>query len=376
MNRAYWKWGEVNRTLYMIITLLVMPAECFSATTRISDVIVTDVSDRSMSLIFTISEPATPGLKIFTDEGASIPVPSVEMDVYPVHTGDPSISGQFRKHSQASIVNSAKGRGIVKISASGLEPETTYYLRPQAIAQNSGEVTVCPDAGSELCDDVDPESLAVTTNKGGLHTFLNGSSNPQLYINDQLVIDTETGIEGDLVIVAVEGSQHPVSAFVGDGVAAPKAIIDLNNLYSDMGGSLLRVQGSSYVAERGNFGESSLVRLYRGTLGKRTSYKGIGAVSGSGEVIAMDDFSLGDCNLSGSITSYDQLLLNWVINNNPEPEFQRQIAFHPPLCNLFKEQGLNSLSMTPEINQEDLIRLKQYLIGSLSVSDIPEEPNQ
>ncbi|MFC4877636.1 hypothetical protein [Microbulbifer halophilus] len=336
---------------------------------------MSDVTDRSLAVIFTISEPAIPDLKVYMDEEASSLVPSVEVEAYPVHTGDPTISGQFRKHSKEGIASSARGRLIVKLEARGLDPETTYYLRPSATSEASEETTICPGSGAGFCDDLDAAALTVTTSASAMHTALDsGSGNTRMYLNDQLVIDTEAGSAGDLVIVALEGARYPVSAFVGDGIQAPSAMVDLNNLYAESAGGLLRVHGSSLVAERGDFGEAALVRLYRGSSGSTTAYKGVAAASGTGEVIALNEASLGDCNLSGTVGGYDQLLLHWVVDQAPQPDFQQQIAFHPVLCDLFKEEGLNSLSMSPEIDQEDLNRLKALLVGSISAEDLPEEP--
>ncbi|WHI49547.1 hypothetical protein P3339_13820 [Microbulbifer sp. MLAF003] len=361
----------------LVVASLLAPMIGHAATTEISDLMIADVTDRSLSIIFTTSEKASPALAVFTDEGATAPAADIEIVQFPVHTGDPAISGQFRSHSIAGIVNGAKSRFIVKLEVQGLEPEATYYLRPSATSESSGEETVCPDAGSDYCLGIEAEALTIETAKGGVHAELDISSgNTQLYLNDQVIIDTEQGNTGDLAIIAVEGARYPLSAFVGDGIEAPKAIVDLNNLYSETGNGLLRIEGSMPDVQRGDFGEAAQVRLYRGIEGINTVYRGIGINSGKGQAVPLNNSALGDCNLNGTVNGYDQLLLNWVVDNNPLAELQRKIAFHPALCDLYKEGGIDSLSMAPEINEEDLTRLKEFLVGIKTANELSEEPVQ
>ncbi|USD21131.1 hypothetical protein MJO52_19020 [Microbulbifer variabilis] len=390
----------------LFVTSLLAPMIGYAATTEISDLVIADVTDRSLSIIFTTSEKASPALAVFTDEGATAPATNIEVVQFPVHTGDPAISGQFRPYSIANIVNGAKSRFIVKLEVQGLEPETNYYLKPSVTSESSGEETVCPDAGSDYCprifylrpsatsessdeetacpdtdfDDcqgVEEVPLIIETAKGGVHAELDISSgNTQMYLNDQIIIDTEQGNIGDLVIIAVEGARYPLSAFVGDGIEAPRAIADLNNLYSESDNTLLRIEGSMPDGQRGDFGEAAQVRLYQGIEGVNTLYRGIGINSGKGQAVPLNKSALGDCNLSGTVNGYDQLLLNWVVDNGPLAELQRKIAFHPALCDLYKEGGIESLSMAPEINEEDLTRLKEFLVGSKTTDELPEEPVQ
>lgn len=366
---------QLKKAQGFLAACLLAPMVAYAANTELSDLVIADVTDRSLSVIFTLSEEALPALAVYTDEGASAPAPDIEIVAFPVHTGDPTISGQFRSHSIASIVNGAKSRFIVKLEVQGLEPETAYYLRPSATSESSGEETICPDAGSDYCRGIDVDLLTVETGKAGLHAALDISSgNSQLYLNDQVIIDTEKGNPGDLAIIAVEGARYPLSAFVGDGVVLQKAVVDLNNLYSDSDHSLLRIEGSMSDAQRGDFGEAVQVRLYQGSEGKSTVYRGIGINSGKGEVVFLNKSALGDCNLDGAVNVYDQLLLSWVVDNNPLAELQRKIAFHPALCDLYKEGGIDNLSMAPEINDADLVRLKEFLVGIKTADELPEEP--
>ncbi|WP_444940660.1 hypothetical protein ACJJI3_19605 [Microbulbifer sp. ZKSA004] len=359
----------------LLATWLLSPMTGNTATTEISDLVIADVTDRSLSVIFTLSESAQPGLVIYTDQGATVPAMDIEIVEYPVHTGDPEISGQFRSHSIASVVSEAKSRLIVKLDARGLEPDTTYYLRPSAVSESSAEETICPDAGIDFCGDMDSFQLTVGTGVSGLHTELDSESGiSQPYLNDQVIVNTSSGNKGDLAIISVEGSRYPLSAFVGDGVQAPLAVIDLNNLFSESENKLLRVTGSMPDPQRGDFGEAVILRLYQGTDGKSTLYRGIGPGSGKGELVYLNNSALGDCDLSGSVNSYDQLLLDWVVENNPLAELQKKIAFHPALCDLYKEGGIDNLSMSPEINEEDLARLKELLVGIKVEDELPEEP--
>ena len=48
-------------------------------------------------------------------------------------------------------------------------------------------------------------------------------------------------------MASIEGSSYPLSSFVGDGLASPKAVIDLNNLYSNLSGETFALQGGQKI---------------------------------------------------------------------------------------------------------------------------------
>lgn len=361
---------RVRRVTCFGLFLWTVSGMLYAGTAVLSEPVITDVSDRSFSIVWTSSEPADPSVAVFTDAAATQPAANTVLTAFPVHTGNPALRLAVREQSRQQIMTDARNRGVMKLKVSGLAPQTTYYLKLGAMSQISQQTTLCPDAGALLC--IDTPVLVITTEAGATREY-NPGSGLQLFTNDQLLYRVAGGVSGDLVISAIEGARYPVSSFVGDGVPAPFALVDLNNLYSNSSGVSQRIAGSVPEAS-GDAGEVLIMRHYKGISGSVSSLEGLAVASHTGEAYEPVSVVPGDCNRDGVADSYDDLLLGNMIAGGVNPDEYAALAFHPLLCDLYRETGLNSLVTRPELDLLDTALLEQLLVGGVPVSSLPRVP--
>jgi hypothetical protein len=126
-------------------------------------------------------------------------------------------------------------------------PDTCYYVRTETTTASGPHVFPPAPPYLEVC-------TAAATSK------INASDRPvanDLIVHDLPAPDGVSPSAGALVLVAAPGlGDHPVSAFVGAGAAAPGAVVDLNNLYRADDGTMLELAG----------GEVLQITEYRGLL--------------------------------------------------------------------------------------------------------------
>jgi hypothetical protein len=350
--------------------LLIVATTAHAATSVLSNPVVTDVTDRSLAVVWTSSERADPIIAVYSDAAATQPVTNAVVTAFPVYTGNPVLTGADRESSRQQIAADARNRGVMKVIVSGLAPSSLYYLKLSVDSRISQQATTCPNDGPALCPGV--PVMAVTTEATATRGFDPGGGTT-LFDNDQLLVSVTDGVSGDLLIVGVEGARYPVSVFIGDGVPAPAALIDLNNLYNASTESGFHVSGSAPLAI-GDAGEVLVARHYRGTQGSVITYKGLPVAQGSGAVLDSSDVSLGDCNRDTLTNSYDHLLLRQVVVKNVNPADYRSLAFHPLLCDLYRESGADSLVTSPAIDVLDITLLEQLLVGRVTTVDMPQVP--
>ena len=115
---------------------------------------------------------------------------------------------------------------------------------------------------------------------------------------------------GDLMILDVEGAQYPLTAFVGEGLSAPVAVVDLNNLYGSDGRSL-DVLGNERVE----------IAVYRsGLLTTLTHYR---RTASDGELVEVTEPVAGffaDINIDGNVDDTDFSLFRQQYLSLPEDE--------------------------------------------------------
>jgi hypothetical protein len=126
----------------------------------------------------------------------------------------------------ADIQQAAKSNGVMKVKVTGLEPGTTYYFKTVTNSEATGDIAYYPN--------VEPY-ISVITEAATVRTIHSGS-NLIPFSNDVIIqpcylADGITPAEGSLLVATVSGANYPLTAFVGDGVDLPNALIDLNNLF-------------------------------------------------------------------------------------------------------------------------------------------------
>ena len=336
----------------------------------LSEAIITDVTDRSFSLIWTSDQQGLSTVELYSDASATVPIISgVSSLVYDIHTGSPELDELNRQASISSIEDAAKALGIIKVTITGLSPSTDYFIKFSVQNDATLEATLCPDAGAVYCPGLSASLLSLTTELAPVRT----TSASQLYVTDILLENNANAQYGELLLLNAETAKYPISSFVGDGVPVPYATLDLNNLYSTTSNQSLLLAGSTIEAF-GDIGEGLVVRHYKGTGGSVTTVKVAGINQQTGALLTAIDRDYGDCNSDGNIDGYDHLLLsNVVAGILPATDFS-SVAFHPLLCNLYKEAGIDSVSTTVVIDDEDKTRLEGLLIGKTAPSSLPETP--
>ena len=196
---------------FFLFFLLVLPIAAYGGMPEVDHVMVTDVTTRSFSVIWAASEASTADLEVYEDEAGT--VLDAVITPHPIESGDDTIK------------TAAEDNGVMKVRVTGLAPDTTYYFMTITTSKSTEETTDYPDAAMS----VTTESETVRTYESGEDTlpFSNDPIIEPCYLNDGT-----TFAEGTLLLATVTGGSHPITAFVGDGVELPYAIIDLNNVFS------------------------------------------------------------------------------------------------------------------------------------------------
>lgn len=332
----------------------------------LSNVVITDVSDRAFSIFLTADQIGQPSLEVFSDINGTNLIPDLMVSSYDVHTGNPALVDINRQQSKESIAQELKSKGIVKILVTGLSPDTDYYIRIGMKSFASMETTLCPDAGVEFCLNIlnlVPVKTAIKSSRE--------DSTTELFVNDVLLYLNPQANTGEVLIMASENSMYPVSAIVGDGVPAPFVFVDLNNVYGSSSEESHRLTGFSQKIF-GNVGEAIIVQSYRGNQGNMTGVGMLGLNHGTGSLMSAMEVSYGDCNGDKIINGYDGLLLANVIAGVLGVDEYQVAGFHPAICNLYKEDGLNSLKTNVLIDQADASLLLDLLIGKIGLESLPD----
>jgi hypothetical protein len=199
----------------MFLVAALLPAVAYGNIPYVTEVMVTDVTTRSFSVIWASSEASYPGLHVYDNAEGTVPTSDAVITLQPVE-GD---------NNGIGIV--AEDNGVLKVRVSGLEPDTTYYFQTVTTAKSTLDVTCYP--ATPLFPGVTTESLVLRTKMCGEAEvpFTNDVITVECYLPE-----SSTPAEGTLLVAEVEGCHYPISRFVGDCVPVPEAYIDLNNLFS------------------------------------------------------------------------------------------------------------------------------------------------
>ena len=226
---------------FWALWFLLLPTTIFAGIPEIKNLMVTDVTTVSFSVIWAASEASTADVQVFEDADGTIPSASAIITSHPVQSGD------------MAIQVAAEDSGVMKVMVTGLEAGNTYYFNTASTSKSTSETTTYPS----------DELLTVMTQVQTVRTYQDGSD--ELPFSNDIIIepcyleDGTTPAEGSLLIATVAGGAYPITAFVGDGVELPYALIDLNNMFSrETSENIDLSQGSNLTLLnfRGIFGNS------------------------------------------------------------------------------------------------------------------------
>ncbi len=185
---------------------------------EVKDFLITDVTPSAFSVVWTSSESSRidyPYMNVFNDPNGLDPALDIEITPFPVVSGS------------GVIPVIAQEKGVMKVRVAGLQSNTTYYFQTFTTSKSTNETTFYPE---------NPPFLSVTTEEKIERDRV--SVDEDVPFSNDLIIaecyleDGVTPAEGTLLIATVEEGNYPVSAFVGDGISPPYALIDMNNIFS------------------------------------------------------------------------------------------------------------------------------------------------
>lgn len=202
-------------SVWLILLLIVsLPTAAHGGVPEVNHIMVTDVTTVSFSVIWATNEASTASLEVFEDEAGTIPV-TAAIEPHPVESGD------------ATIAAAAQDNGVMKVRVTGLEAGTMYYFQTISTSISTNETAYYPGSAPFRSVQTELETVRTYTSGTDVLPFSN-----DVIIKDCYLEDGTTPAEGSLLIATVKGANHPITAFVGDGVAPPAALIDLNNVFS------------------------------------------------------------------------------------------------------------------------------------------------
>lgn len=199
----------------------------------VDNLTVSDVTPRSFSVLWTTSEPSTAGLRVFLGPACTEQVPDAAVTAHPTISGDPAV----RQAAELS--------GVMKVRAAGLSADTEYCVQTVTTSTSTQEQAVVPGTPARV-----RTARAVTRARRA------DPSGPLLPFSNDLIRfstlqpDQVSAATGALLLISAPGTQAPVSGFVGDGIAAPDAMLDLNNLFGAGSLESVRLTGGEVLVMR------------------------------------------------------------------------------------------------------------------------------
>ncbi|PIS37141.1 MAG: hypothetical protein COT35_07540 [Nitrospirae bacterium CG08_land_8_20_14_0_20_52_24] len=184
-----------------------------AAVPQISRTEVTDVTPYSFSVVWLSHVPATADVKIYSDAQGQNQIAG-EVKVEPIPLGN----------GFEHVKESAENRGVLKARVGRLLPSTTYYFR-----------TVTYDKAKP--DDFFESNVMGPVNTAQVIQRTTVNNQGTVPVSNELILfglmeaDGTPAGEGSLLILQVTGCSYPITGYVGDGVAAPQVLVNLNNAY-------------------------------------------------------------------------------------------------------------------------------------------------
>ena len=105
---------------------------------RLDPYLVTDVTPRSFSVIWSSSEASTPDLEVYDDPDGFVPTLNAVIMPQPVESGS------------GTIAASAEDNGVMKVRVTGLDASSIYYFQTITTSKSTSDVTYDPEAAPML----------------------------------------------------------------------------------------------------------------------------------------------------------------------------------------------------------------------------------
>jgi chitodextrinase len=217
----------LNRIIFLISIIIAVHA--YAGTPQVSQIMTTDVTTKSFSVIWISSEPAMAALKVFNGPDCVTPSGTAVITAYPILSG------------ASTIQTAAKNRGIVKVMVTGLLPDTEYCYQTVTTSESTSEQIISPDVPVK----VTTEKRTISDHQVSSNRFPIANDVIAYPVYDKDFLTPAAG--GILVVDLVDVGSYPATGFVGDGVVLPNSIVDLNNIFSSSDRQNMRLAGDERI---------------------------------------------------------------------------------------------------------------------------------
>jgi hypothetical protein len=213
----------VKQLIFAVVCLVATCPDTYAAP-QISGEMVGNVTTTSATLCWEVSEPATSGVKIYSDAAGSQEITGeMAIEISPLIANRREIrSTPAGREMNRQIKSAMSARQVALVKVTGLTPGASYWMRCEAL-DGSGAVR---DASA---------LLPVTT-----------AERSEFVIESrQLVVDLTAagaiagGLSGTVVVVANDDSPYPLFSVIGDGLSGDRAYMDLTHFLTASGETTL-----------------------------------------------------------------------------------------------------------------------------------------
>lgn len=260
-----------RKTLTRMTHLLVGSSLVFATTAlgqvQLSEIEAGNVTPFSFSVVWKMSETASPALEVYSDEAGQQEITDqLRVEFSPLGLGERSVSSDYAaRQERYALQDLVAARNIALVRVSGLRAGTSYYVRPLAL-EESGNV-VAGQAGSLIEVKTALENSFITESKQLVFSFESG---------------TPSQSQGAIARLQSPGLAYPLFSVVGDGAGVTEAYFNLDQLLNTEGSSNATPQGPLSLGI-GLIGDSH----YNAEMGYNVTYGG-GYVTAAAVVVAFD----------------------------------------------------------------------------------------
>jgi len=228
---------QLNRSRgWIVLGVLLLAPPVWAGVPVVSDVLVTDVTDRSFSVVWTASEASTGSLNVFDGPLCTTVTAGITLVSHPVLNPDPAVKD--------AIKTAAEDKGILKVQVSGLAAAAPYCVQTVTTSKSTLEQPVAPAVPQNVTTQIQVTRTRTIAPSPDLLPFANDVIAHPLYAPDQT-----TAVTGGIVAMGVlnllgQSLSNIVASVVGDGGAAPMTLTDLNNLFDPVNLQTVNLLGS------------------------------------------------------------------------------------------------------------------------------------
>lgn len=198
--------------VWLALVFLTVPAISSGGVPTVSEITVTDVTPVAFSVVWIVSEPSNVSVNVFQTPECTNPVSGILINAISIDS-----------------------TGVSKATVTGLMPATAYCYQTVTTSKSTPDTTLSPATPQQFTTEI--EIVRTYTQGTEILPFGNDLILHPVYRFDQ------TAGTGNLLLISLVGSSTPLSSWTGEGIPAPEALIDLNNIFSAATGQNMNLMG-------------------------------------------------------------------------------------------------------------------------------------